>query len=362
VSPQTTTTYRLTARNRQGEVSETVTVTVVRPGVRILFFQASPMNISQGGSSTLSWQTENADNVTISGVGAVAQNGNVVVSPETNTTYVLTARNQFGETTAQVTVQVTPIPMPRVVRFTAAPMEILEGEQSSLVWQVENATDVSISGIGAVALTGSVNVSPTATTTYTLTARNQSGEVQAQATVTVFPPVRILTFTATPTSSPSPGSPVTLTWTTENATDVTIDGIGVVPANGSVTVNPTTDTSYTLRAFGRRSQQTARVDVRVIQGPPPPGGPVADAGADIVTTSREIRLDGTRSVSPEGLVIGFSWRAVGRQPELILGADTATPTIRFANLAFGEYIFELTVTDSRGRFAKDTVRVFFGAF
>lgn len=364
VSPQQTTTYRLTARNRLGEVSETVTVAVQRPDVRIIFFQASPMTLVAGQSSTLSWQTENAETVDITGIGRVAQGGTTVVTPTENTTYVLTARNAFGAVTAQVAVQVNPAPMPRVVRFSAAPIEIVAGETSTLVWQVENATDVSISpSVGEVALTGSTTVTPTTTTTYTLVARNASGEVTATATVTVFPALRILNFTANPATSTTAGGPVTLQWTTEGATEAAIDGIGAVQVNGSVVVNPQTTTTYTLRAFGRRGSLAARVEVVVRPTTPPIGsGPVADAGPDQVTLLREIKLDGSRSVSPDGLVIGFSWRALGRQPELILGADTATPTVRFANLAFGEYIFELTVTDSRGAFAKDTTRVFFGAY
>ena len=75
VSPVQTTTYRLTARNRVNEVSETVTVTVERPEPRILYFSASPMNIEAGKIATLTWQTENADSVEISGIGTVAQNG-----------------------------------------------------------------------------------------------------------------------------------------------------------------------------------------------------------------------------------------------------------------------------------------------
>ena len=363
VAPTQTTSYRITARNRNGEVSETVTVAVTRPDVRILFFQASPMTIVNGQSSTLSWQTEGADSVEISGIGAVAQSGSQSVSPTQTTTYVLTARNSFGQATAQVSVQVNPAPMARVVRFSAAPVEIVAGEQSTLVWQVENADSVNITGLGQVALTGSANVTPAATTTYTLTARNASGDVTAEATVTVFPATKIISFTANPATSPRPGAPVTLSWTTEGATEVFLDGVGPVNLNGTQVVTPQSDTTYTIRAFGRRGQISARIEVKVTpSGPSGDGGPIANAGPDQVTTSREIRLDGTRSFHPEGLVIGYSWRAVGRQPELLLGADTATPTVRFAPLAFGEYVFELTVTDSRGRFSKATTKVFFGAY
>lgn len=363
VAPQETTVYRLTATNRQGSVSETVTVSVTRPDVRILFFSASPMTVVAGQSSTLSWQTENAEQVEISGIGAVAQSGSVTVTPTANTTYVITARNRFSSTTStsQIAIQVVPAPMPRIVRFTAAPAEIVTGESASLVWQVENATDVSITTVGEAALTGSTTVTPTATTTYVITARNASGEASAQTTVTVFPQVRIVSFTATPTASQAPGSPVVLTWTTEGANEVVLDGVGAVAPNGSATVNPQIDTEYTLRAFGRRGSTTAKVQVTV-RRPTPTGGPIANAGPDQTTTNRDIRLDGTRSFHPEGLVIGYSWRAVGRQPELILGGDTATPTVRFAPLAFGEYVFELTVTDSQGRFSKSTTKVFFAAY
>ncbi|MBS1829296.1 MAG: OmpA family protein [Acidobacteria bacterium] len=361
LSPEQTTTYKLTARNRGGEVSETVTVTVQRPDARIIFFTASPMNVVAGQSTTLSWQTENADTVEISGVGGVAQSGSQTVTPDGNTTYVITARNRFGQATSQVAVRVTPAPMPRIVRFTAAPAEIVNGEQASLVWQVENATDVSISTVGEVAITGSTNVGPATTTTYVLTARNGSGTVTAETTVTVLPALRILSFVANPTTSPRPGAPVVLTWNVEGATEVVLDGVGVVGASGNITVNPTVDTVYTLRAFGRRGSQIARADVKVTQQQGS-GGPVADAGPNQVTTSQEARLDGTRSRHPEGLVIGFSWRAVGRQPALLLGGDTATPTVRFDPLAFGEYTFELTVTDSQGRFSKATTKVFFAAY
>lgn len=362
VSPQQTTTYKITATNRGGSVSETVTVTVQRPDAGIIFFTASPMTIVAGQSTTLSWQTQNATTVEISGVGAVAQSGSQIVSPKADTVYTITARNAFGQATAQVAIRVTAEPMPRIVRFSAAPIEIVAGEAASLIWQVENATDVSISSIGEVAITGTTNVTPTVTTTYTLTAKNSSGEVSAQATVTVFPALRIVSFVADPATSPSPGSKVTLSWNTQGATEVFIDGIGTVGPSGNVSVNPTVDTTYTLRAIGRRNTLTSTVLVTVRQAPSGGGAPIADAGPDQVTTSREVRLDGTRSSSPEGLAIGYSWRAVGRQPELILGADTATPSVRFAPLSFGEYQFELTVTDAKLRFSKATTKVFFGAY
>ena len=264
-----TTMFTLTAKNKTSEVNETLTVTVERPEARILRFLATPTNIASGEASTLSWQTENATTVTISGIGTVQANATTTVSPTATTTYTLTASNQFGQVSTTATVQVTPgtpgsaTQAPRILRFAATPVEILPSEQASLVWQVENATEVNITGIGNVEPTGTSTVSPADTTTYTITAKNANGEVSATATVSVAKLVKILNFVANPSQVPKAGDAATLQWQTENATSAVITGVGSVPVNGSIVVHPSSDVSYTLIAYGRRSQVVALVILRV---------------------------------------------------------------------------------------------------
>ena len=74
------------------------------------------------------------------------------------------------------------------ISFTASPLTIATGQASTLIWTTTNATAVSISGIGTVALNGSQSVSPTVTTTYTLNATGSGGASSAAATVTVTTP------------------------------------------------------------------------------------------------------------------------------------------------------------------------------
>ena len=365
VAPADTAVYRLTAKGANNqELNETVTITVEKPLGRILTFTSSPMNISLGQSSTLSWQTDGAETVELSGTGPVAANGSQSVSPTVTTTYTLTVRTKFGDVTANTTVQVTPPTAPRVLRFTAAPQSIVLGDAATLLWSVEGATDVSISTIGVVGHNGTFNVVPTGTTTYVLTARNQSGEaVTAETTVTVSRPPAIISFTATPETT-RPGGEVTLSWITENTTNVSISGVGTVAGSGSVIIKPTATTAYTLTASGARTTLTQQLIVTVV-APPSTGGrpPVANAGADIVTTRQEILLDGSASAHPDNKLFRYSWRAIGpRTPLEIRGADTATPTVRFNQYSYGEYMFELTATDGDGRFTTDTVKVFFAAF
>src|SRR5262249_30650940 len=79
------------------------------PAPAIVSFTASPTGITQGQSSTLSWNVTGAQSVTIdSGIGAVSAASSKTVSPAQTTTYTLTATNSGGNATARVTVTVVP--------------------------------------------------------------------------------------------------------------------------------------------------------------------------------------------------------------------------------------------------------------
>jgi hypothetical protein len=92
-------------------------------------------------------------------------------------------------------VEVYGSPSPTIQSFTVSGDDTISaGQQTTLAWSVLNATSVSISpGVGAVATSGNVDVSPAATTTYTLTATNAAGSVNATVQVgvdvTLAPPV-----------------------------------------------------------------------------------------------------------------------------------------------------------------------------
>ena len=74
----------------------------------------NPNTIQAGQSATLSWQTTNAADVSIDGIGAVQPNGTQQVSPTDSTTYHLVAKGSGGsqEATARITVTQAPPPPP----------------------------------------------------------------------------------------------------------------------------------------------------------------------------------------------------------------------------------------------------------
>jgi peptidoglycan-associated lipoprotein len=75
------------------------------------------------------------------------------------------------------------------------------------------------------------------------------------------------TLSANPTSIQR-GQSATLSWNTENATDVALDG-NKVDANGQQTVSPTETTTYHLTAKGAGGTQEATAQITVAAPPPP---------------------------------------------------------------------------------------------
>ena len=272
VTPKQTTTYTLTGTASGGQtVTSTVTVTVGASQPVILRFTAAPTNITQGQTSLLSWATTGAAKVSIdNGVGSQAVNGSFSVQPSATTTYTLTATGADGVSTvtAAVTVTVGGASVPSVLSFTVSPTTVSAGGQASICWNVSNAQSISIQpGIGTVSgPSGCTTVTVAQTTTYTLTATNGAGPTQATVTVSAGA-VQILSFSANPAFSPVSGSPVVLSWTTQNATSVVLTGTGVpagsLAVNGSITINPTTNSDYTLTAYGPGGPVSSTIQVFV---------------------------------------------------------------------------------------------------
>ena len=87
------------------------------------------------------------------------------------------------------------------------------------------------------------------------------------------------------------GQSSTLTWQTQNATAVTLDGSNVNP-NGSQRVSPTQSTTYRLVAKGAGGTQEATARVTVTPAPPPPPPPPSATDEELFSRSvRDIFFD-----------------------------------------------------------------------
>jgi len=84
-----------------------------------------------------------------------------------------------------------PPPPAPTASLSANPASVDKGASVELSWQTQNATDVSIDGIGTVQPSGSQEVKPNESTTYRLTAKGPGGTQEATARVTVSEPPQV---------------------------------------------------------------------------------------------------------------------------------------------------------------------------
>jgi peptidoglycan-associated lipoprotein len=75
---------------------------------------ANPNTLNRGEATTLTWQTTNATDVSIDGIGTVEASGTRQMTPTDSTTYHLVAKGAGGtqDATARVTVNAAPAPPP----------------------------------------------------------------------------------------------------------------------------------------------------------------------------------------------------------------------------------------------------------
>ncbi|BBO72159.1 hypothetical protein DSCA_60890 [Desulfosarcina alkanivorans] len=261
VSPDQNTTYTLIAVGPGGIIERTAIVSYVKPTASIF---ADPGHLDVvGQSSTLTWVFSNADTCEIDqGIGEVQLGGSVVVSPQVNTTYTITATGPGGTAKNSVTVGYT-----RPTVEIHADREFLdEGEDATLAWTFSNADICSIDqGIGEVQSGGSLVVDPNQSTTYTIKATGPGGESTDRVTLTCLAP------TAEIHADPETiieGQAATLIWQADHAASYVIEpDIGPVAPTGSIAVTPTITKTYTITATGRGGETSAEAMVTVLNPP-----------------------------------------------------------------------------------------------
>jgi outer membrane protein OmpA-like peptidoglycan-associated protein len=141
----------------------------------------------EGGKLTYQWTQNSGPSVALSSPASAvttfsAAAGNVYI-------FTLTVHNSVGlQASARVAITTTPNAPPQILLFTATPNSVQQGQASTLGWQVINADTVTITQLGSVPLTGSIQVSPQQTTTYQITATKGALSVTTSATVTITLP------------------------------------------------------------------------------------------------------------------------------------------------------------------------------
>jgi len=115
-----------------------------------------------------------------------------------------------------------------------------------------------------------------------------NGKKPVAAAQTAPPASPSVALSASPTSAQA-GQPVTLRWSSTNATSITLEpSVGPVAANGSTTVKRSQSTTYTVTATGPGGSAHASAQV-IITPAPPPAAVQKPSQEDISSDQREMR-------------------------------------------------------------------------
>jgi uncharacterized repeat protein (TIGR01451 family) len=252
VSPTQTTTYTMTLSNSTGgygQTSATVYVTgqcqppVQNPTVNI---SASPMSITSGDSTYLTWNSTNATSCTgtstpfnsqWNGAKNLSGSGLKMSNLTSTTTFNILCYNATGQQandSVTATVQTPPPAHSPTVTISANPTTTNYNGTSTVTWTPTYATSCIGTG-GSSGWTGNKSATGdtfyttnlTSTTTYGITCYGAAGTTPASDSVTVTVRPQVLTPTVTisanPTSVDYNGTSV-ISWSSTNATTCTASG------------------------------------------------------------------------------------------------------------------------------------------
>jgi len=143
---ETNSEFRLICNGPQGEVSDSVSIHVYEAGVTVphVNLTANPAKISYNGSTTLSWNTLNADICRASGkwFGSKARSGMQIIKQlNKDSRFILTctiAGGGGGEGVDAAEVTVDPAPSP-IVTLTANPSTVAINGSTTLRWSSSHA-------------------------------------------------------------------------------------------------------------------------------------------------------------------------------------------------------------------------------
>jgi hypothetical protein len=219
--------------------------------------------VDYGGTVTLEWTTKNAKKVTLSGYGEVKKNNTKKVENMTaDKTFTLTVKGENGkEVTCKKTVEVKAEKIPECT-IALSKYEIDYNGSVKVTWTSKNADTVTLNGSSVSKNSSKTFYNLKNDTTFTIKAKTGSKEVTCVKTVEVE-------------AEPTPDAPecdlslsdytvekgddVTVTWSTENADTVKLNGSSVSADASKTFTNLQSDKTFTLEAWNEDDEKVTCV-------------------------------------------------------------------------------------------------------
>lgn len=344
-----TITFTANAVDAAGATAATIsqTVTVAAPASVAASISASPSSTTAPDSTMITWSSANATSVAVTGpsLNSTSASGSQSVSGLAVGTHTFTiiAQGNGGPVTQSTMVTVTAATSV-AASISASPSTATAPGSTTITWSSANATSVSVTGNGlsSTATSGSQAVTGLAAGSYdfTITAQGPGGPATQTATVVVTSPASVSgSISASPSSGTEPLSTM-ITWSTANATSVSVSGpsLNSTAASGTQNVSALAagTHTFTLTAQGSGGPITSTATVTV--SPPTP------------TVTGSISASPTTATAPGATTL--TWSTANASSVAVSGpglASTSTNgTQTVTGLAAGTHTFTLTAQGNGG--------------
>lgn len=248
VTPKETTTYilQVIGLDKKRIFEKRVVVGVYAPA--IVVFESDKNVVLSGNRVSLNWASQNANEITLFGVGSVEERGSYIVTPEYDTIYKLTVSDHFGSTEYYLPIQVLPLP---AIQFYSDKSKLNKdkSEKANISWNIQNATTVSIAYDDIeeiVKEVGTKELQFDKTTEITLNCLALDGKTPFKKVlcIKVYNEARVQF--STDRKFTIPDVPVMLSWNIENSKSVELKGYGKVSPLGSKKVTIKEETTFIL--------------------------------------------------------------------------------------------------------------------
>ena len=167
VSPSRPTTYTITATGPGGSNSRSVNLNVIVPPPVVSISLNKNFIVNTGDqSAALTWSVSGFyDSFSVTNVSTASPTGTLSVSPQSTTTYTVTAVGFGGTVSSNVTLTVY---QPPSINLFLNQNSIITGGTTNLNWEVTGDVTTTFvdQNIGDVPNNGTTQVSPTVSTTY----------------------------------------------------------------------------------------------------------------------------------------------------------------------------------------------------
>lgn len=280
VTPTATTTYTVTVTdaNNCANTSEPAVTVNSFPVPGISLTESSGVNSDDGIVCSGASVVLNASGGTSYAWSTGATTASVAVNPVTETTYTVTVTLVGCSATASYTVSTTALPVPSITFAETSGSADNDG-----IICIGNSATVSVAGGDSFLWSdgssgSSISVTPATTTTYTVTVTDTNNCTNtSEPAVTVNDlPVAGITFTESSGNNPDDGTICTGASAALNASGGTSYVWSTGDNTASVTVSPTTQTSYTVTVTDSNACVTNTSATVSVNSLPTPSVSVAD--------------------------------------------------------------------------------------